>query len=249
MAGPPGASFAVPSASLVPATRVFLAEARHAGEKVPASPTVMPSPSTRIMIQSKPHLENGTARRRRLKRPKSVYRPSVRCPGPVPPRSAQAIGASPSGKAVDFDSTMRRFESSRPSQSLASKIRHFSSCRILHSERWLQAFSERLFPVRSPEHVHSASSWPTKRGTIAFRVAFIRLLRSVGGKRSALVIGQLRFFQLSHSAMTAGVQSKRRGQSQFLPHALDNILHAQEGKWLELVFINLAQNHRCAALV
>ena len=28
----------------------------------------------------------------------------------------RAIGASPSGKAVDFDSTMRRFESSRPSQ-------------------------------------------------------------------------------------------------------------------------------------
>jgi hypothetical protein len=27
-----------------------------------------------------------------------------------------AVGASPSGKAVDFDSTMRRFESSRPSQ-------------------------------------------------------------------------------------------------------------------------------------
>ena len=27
-----------------------------------------------------------------------------------------AVGASPSGKAVDFDSTMRRFEPSRPSQ-------------------------------------------------------------------------------------------------------------------------------------
>jgi hypothetical protein len=27
------------------------------------------------------------------------------------------IGASPSGKAADFDSAMRRFESSRPSQS------------------------------------------------------------------------------------------------------------------------------------
>jgi hypothetical protein len=34
----------------------------------------------------------------------------------VPPHSRPSIGASPSGKAVDFDSTMRRFESSRPSQ-------------------------------------------------------------------------------------------------------------------------------------
>ena len=30
-----------------------------------------------------------------------------------------AVGASPSGKAVDFDSTIRRFESSRPSQNSA----------------------------------------------------------------------------------------------------------------------------------
>src|SRR5216684_8137284 len=43
----------------------------------------------------------------------------------VPPLSRQLIGASPSGKAVDFDSTIRRFESSRPSQPLANKIRHF----------------------------------------------------------------------------------------------------------------------------
>jgi hypothetical protein len=43
----------------------------------------------------------------------------------VPPLSRQLIGASPSGKAVDFDSTMRRFESSRPSQDLANEIRHF----------------------------------------------------------------------------------------------------------------------------
>jgi hypothetical protein len=31
---------------------------------------------------------------------------------------SSAVGASPSGKAVDFDSTMRRFESSRPSQAV-----------------------------------------------------------------------------------------------------------------------------------
>src|SRR5690349_8271110 len=52
----------------------------------------------------------------------SLYRPAgpetelagnlARCRLPV-------IGASPSGKAVDFDSTIRRFESSRPSQALS----------------------------------------------------------------------------------------------------------------------------------
>jgi hypothetical protein len=52
----------------------------------------------------------------------SLYRPAgpetelagnlARCRLPV-------IGASPSGKAVDFDSTIRRFESSRPSQPIA----------------------------------------------------------------------------------------------------------------------------------
>lgn len=31
------------------------------------------------------------------------------------PSAPDVVGASPSGKAVDFDSTMRRFESSRPS--------------------------------------------------------------------------------------------------------------------------------------
>src|SRR6202022_4203372 len=36
----------------------------------------------------------------------------------VPPHPGQSVGASPSGKAVDFDSTMRRFESSRPSQAV-----------------------------------------------------------------------------------------------------------------------------------
>jgi hypothetical protein len=55
----------------------------------------------------------------RLKWLNSPYRPAlpegIRA-AIVPPLSRQVIGASPSGKAVDFDSTMRRFESSRPSQ-------------------------------------------------------------------------------------------------------------------------------------
>ena len=53
----------------------------------------------------------------------SPYRPAVPEESErelVPPHSRQSIGASPSGKAVDFDSTMRRFESSRPSQHLAN---------------------------------------------------------------------------------------------------------------------------------
>ena len=56
---------------------------------------------------------------RLLKWLNSLYRPAlpegIRA-GYRPPLSRQSIGASPSGKAVDFDSTMRRFESSRPSQ-------------------------------------------------------------------------------------------------------------------------------------
>ena len=38
---------------------------------------------------------------------------------PAPPLSRPSVGASPSGKAGDFDSPMRRFESSRPSQAVA----------------------------------------------------------------------------------------------------------------------------------
>jgi hypothetical protein len=57
----------------------------------------------------------------RLKWLNSLYRPAlpegIRA-AIVPPLSRQVIGASPSGKAVDFDSTMRRFESSRPSQAV-----------------------------------------------------------------------------------------------------------------------------------
>ena len=59
---------------------------------------------------------------RRLKWLESLYRPALpeRIPqaGTVPPLSRQVIGASPSGKAGDFDSPMRRFESSRPSQAV-----------------------------------------------------------------------------------------------------------------------------------
>ncbi len=64
---------------------------------------------------------------RLLKWLNSLYRPAL----PegirgrlVPPLSRQLNGASPSGKAVDFDSTMRRFESSRPSQPLAVRSGH-----------------------------------------------------------------------------------------------------------------------------
>src|SRR5258708_16568900 len=49
----------------------------------------------------------------------SLYRPALPSgnrASPVPPLSEESDGASPSGKAVDFDSTIRRFESSRPSQ-------------------------------------------------------------------------------------------------------------------------------------
>ncbi len=44
------------------------------------------------------------------------------------------LGASPSGKAVDFDSTIRRFESSRPSQDLANKIRRLRDLSAFHSD-------------------------------------------------------------------------------------------------------------------
>ena len=65
----------------------------------------------------------GISASRRLKWFNSLYRPAV--PEGIrgkllPPLSRPAIGASPSGKAVDFDSTMRRFESSRPSQAVGS---------------------------------------------------------------------------------------------------------------------------------
>jgi hypothetical protein len=74
--------------------------------------------SRRVLHSTQPK-QGAKQQQRRLKWPGSVYRPSVPDgirAGPLPPLSLTAIGASPSGKAVDFDSTMRRFESSRPSQ-------------------------------------------------------------------------------------------------------------------------------------
>ena len=52
-----------------------------------------------------------------------LYRPALPDRYPRLRRACRcpAIGASPSGKAVDFDSTIRRFESSRPSQPLAQR--------------------------------------------------------------------------------------------------------------------------------
>ena len=68
----------------------------------------------------------------------SLYRPAVpegirRDAGPA--AFQPAIGASPSGKAVDFDSTIRRFESSRPSQHLVNEIRQFLNLPDFHSDR------------------------------------------------------------------------------------------------------------------
>src|SRR4030088_1437832 len=55
----------------------------------------------------------------------SPYRPALPrgIRGRPAPLSKKPIGASPSGKAVDFDSTMRRFESSRPSQAVRGPFR------------------------------------------------------------------------------------------------------------------------------
>ena len=56
---------------------------------------------------------------RLLKYLNSLYRPALPKGNPQGPSCRfPAVGASPSGKAVDFDSTIRRFESSRPSQPL-----------------------------------------------------------------------------------------------------------------------------------
>ena len=77
------------------------------------------------------------------------------------------------GIRADFDSTMRRFESSRPSQDLANKIRHFLNLPDFHSERRSLPNSEGLFPMRSPAHGRTAfwsligrganSSWHSPR--------------------------------------------------------------------------------------
>ena len=63
----------------------------------------------------------GNSADRLLKWLNSLYRPALpeECAAsPVPPLSRPVFGASPSGKAGDFDSPMRRFESSRPSQAV-----------------------------------------------------------------------------------------------------------------------------------
>jgi Protein of unknown function (DUF2924) len=44
------------------------------------------------------------------------------------PGIKSGIGATPSGKAADFDSSMRRFESSRPSQAVGSPGYYFQVC-------------------------------------------------------------------------------------------------------------------------
>ena len=43
----------------------------------------------------------------------------------------QRFGASPSGKAADFDSAIRRFDPSRPSQSLWLKLVVFACSEIV----------------------------------------------------------------------------------------------------------------------
>jgi hypothetical protein len=96
---------------------------------------------------------------------------------------------------VDFDSTIRRFESSRPSQILANEIRRFLNLPDFHSERRSLPNSERLFPMRSPAHGRTAfwslmgrganSAWhsphmipssgaPTGRGLGLLRAGFQR---------------------------------------------------------------------------
>jgi hypothetical protein len=99
---------------------------------------------------------------RLLKWLNSLYRPAL----PegirgrlVPPLSRQLNGASPSGKAVDFDSTMRRFESSRPSQDLANKTRHFLNFPGFRSGGPRRARSERC---RRPAR-QTARSWRASR--------------------------------------------------------------------------------------
>src|SRR5882724_6084066 len=75
-----------------------------------------------------------------LKSLNSLYRPAgpegIR--GKASPAAFQtAIGASPSGKAVDFDSTIRRFESSRPSQAFLF-LENFLS--LMRKARQMRAF-------------------------------------------------------------------------------------------------------------
>jgi hypothetical protein len=52
-------------------------------------------------------------------------------------------------RAAGFDSTIRRFESSRASQRLALLIKHFANLAVFHSERSSHRHSECLFVIRS----------------------------------------------------------------------------------------------------
>lgn len=64
----------------------------------------------------------------------------------------------------DFDSPMRRFESSRPSQWLSLQFKHFSHFSVFHSERALPAHSEWMLPLGSPANGHGVSGLPTGFG-------------------------------------------------------------------------------------
>ena len=61
-----------------------------------------------------PPTRENALRQLRLGQPRFMVRPPARAV-----RHQPGVGASPSGKAVDFDSTMRRFESSRPSHAFS----------------------------------------------------------------------------------------------------------------------------------
>jgi hypothetical protein len=70
----------------------------------------------------------------------SLYRPAVPeeiRARPAPPLSRPSVGASPSGKAGDFDSPMRRFESSRPSLALLFSENFLS---LMRKARQMRAF-------------------------------------------------------------------------------------------------------------
>jgi hypothetical protein len=89
----------------------------------------------------------------RLKWLKSLYRPAL------PEKSAagwsgrfsiQPVGASPSGKAVDFDSTIRRFESSRPSQAVTQlEIVSLESDKCPPIAAFCELASVSILPIRT----------------------------------------------------------------------------------------------------
>src|SRR5207249_2002359 len=68
----------------------------------------------------------------------------------------RSIGASPSGKAVDFDSTIRRFESSRPSQAVTQpQIVGFEIQEVPANGRLLQIYFLSLYSkfAQSPSEI------------------------------------------------------------------------------------------------